>query len=511
MSSPVRSYFVLVVLSTCIATYGLLSNSTAVVIGAMLVAPLMGPIFGIALSLISGAKRMLTRSVFSESVGVVLVVLFSFILMRFGPDVDLGSEVLSRTKPTILDIGIALASGLAGAFALVSERVNAALPGVAISTALVPPLAACGICLGAGEAGLAGGAFLLFFANFLAIELAAALVFSIYGLRRRRVSNGWKSVFKQFGWTATLLLIMSFFFYRTLSATIRENSLRSEVGSALRSISTEIVGARLDDYSVIHGQDGLEVTAVYLTPKSIAPETVAEIEDHLSEQTNANVSLVVRSLQSSDADKSGPVYIESETLAARARARDQAAYFESLRDTTVRYLSTLTGASLAQLELPLGSDGLDVIVVVNTPTALSPTQVAELEDRLKVASGKQLQLKVRSLITIDVDRNKYIYAPEDPPAPSPEQLALTDRLTQIMERRIPTVVEGAFLVSLTATRQEEVWLVDVVSRTPSPITPAMVNKMQDDLIRFVDPEIQLSVRSVLEAEATAGGYRNGEG
>ena len=84
MSTPVRSYFVLVVLSTAIASYGLLAGSTAVVIGAMLVAPLMGPIFGIAMALITGSRRLLFRAGFSESIGALLVLAISFLIAKFG-------------------------------------------------------------------------------------------------------------------------------------------------------------------------------------------------------------------------------------------------------------------------------------------------------------------------------------------------------------------------------------------------------------------------------------------
>lgn len=167
----------MVCLSTIIAAYGLLSNSTAVVIGAMLVAPLMGPIFGIALGLSIGDNRLLREATSSELLGVLLSVGLAALIGIATLQPDLGPEIIARTRPTIYDVLIALASGLAGAYAIADERISPALPGVAIATALVPPLATCGICLSAGFWDGARGAMLLFLVNLLAIEFAAGIIF----------------------------------------------------------------------------------------------------------------------------------------------------------------------------------------------------------------------------------------------------------------------------------------------------------------------------------------------
>ena len=133
----------------------------------MLVAPLMGPIFGIALGLSGGDKQLLKKSVASELLGmllaIALAVLIGLVPLRSG----FSSEIIARTQPTIYDVIIALASGLAGAFAMINKRISPALPGVAISTALVPPLATVGLCLAAGNWAWAGGAFMLFLVNLL--------------------------------------------------------------------------------------------------------------------------------------------------------------------------------------------------------------------------------------------------------------------------------------------------------------------------------------------------------
>jgi uncharacterized hydrophobic protein (TIGR00271 family) len=155
---PNFGFFLLVVLSCVIATLGLLTDSAAVIIGAMLVAPLMSPIVGLGLASITGDSRLLADSASALLRGLLLAILIAFILtlsnhaLPFIPLADeLPREVIARTHPSPLDLTIALAGGLAAAFAIAMPDISAALPGVAIATALMPPLCAVGIGLAEGR------------------------------------------------------------------------------------------------------------------------------------------------------------------------------------------------------------------------------------------------------------------------------------------------------------------------------------------------------------------------
>jgi uncharacterized hydrophobic protein (TIGR00271 family) len=194
-SHPDFDFFLLVLLSSVIATLGLLVDSPAVIIGAMLVAPLMSPIIGIGLASIRGDDRLL-RDAFSALLrGALLSMLISFLLTwlnTFMPFLDLQASdlpqaVLSRTQPSPIDLLIALAGGLAAAFAIAMPNISAALPGVAIATALMPPLSTVGIGLAFQRWDVAGGAFLLFSTNAVTIAFAAMLVFFVLGFTRRDV------------------------------------------------------------------------------------------------------------------------------------------------------------------------------------------------------------------------------------------------------------------------------------------------------------------------------------
>ena len=169
-------------LSVTIAVMGLVADSVAVVIGAMLIAPLMTPIMSFSAAVGLGLTRRAAQAAVLVAIGSAASVAFAFLLSRLLPEVQLGSEILSRTSPDIRDLVVAVAAGAAGAYATAREDVSAALPGVAVAVALVPPLAVTGILVETGNTGLARGSGLLYLTNLFAIALSALLVFLVTGV-----------------------------------------------------------------------------------------------------------------------------------------------------------------------------------------------------------------------------------------------------------------------------------------------------------------------------------------
>jgi uncharacterized hydrophobic protein (TIGR00271 family) len=185
---PKRSGFVIMLLlSAVIATAGVITDSTATVIGAMIIAPLGTPILGIALGIVTGRAGLVARSTLWVAGGLAAVVavgaLFSFAVID-PADLASNSQVSGRTSPTLMDLVAALATGVAGAFAMCRRDLSAVLPGVAIAISLVPPLAVVGVCAGQGQWNLAFGAFLLFFSNVVAMIIAGSAVFTLAGYTR---------------------------------------------------------------------------------------------------------------------------------------------------------------------------------------------------------------------------------------------------------------------------------------------------------------------------------------
>jgi uncharacterized hydrophobic protein (TIGR00271 family) len=234
-STPGFDFFLLVVLSCSIATFGLLTDSAAVIIGAMLVAPLMSPILGLSLASVAGQQNMFRQAVVALIVGILLAVLLSaFItwtseLLPFYILNTLPGEILARTRPSPFDLGIAIAGGAAAAYALAQPKISAALPGVAIATALMPPLCTVGIGLSLGRTEIEIGAFLLFLTNLSAISFAGILVFAALGFRPVYLNNTWHRIPRSLIVSAILVLIVTVPLVLLTIQSVRETSLQNEI------------------------------------------------------------------------------------------------------------------------------------------------------------------------------------------------------------------------------------------------------------------------------------------
>ncbi|QTE30939.1 TIGR00341 family protein [Pengzhenrongella sicca] len=183
-ASKRSAFWTMLSLSAIIAAAGVLSDSTATVIGAMIIAPLSTPIMGIALGVVLRDARLTGRSVRYVVLGGCLVVLLGLLAAVVMPgDVNLftNGQITGRTSPGLLDLVAAVATGAAGSVALARRDVAAVLPGVAIAISLVPPLVVVGVCLGQGSGVLALGALVLFGSNVVALVLVGILVFTATG------------------------------------------------------------------------------------------------------------------------------------------------------------------------------------------------------------------------------------------------------------------------------------------------------------------------------------------
>ena len=174
-------FTVMTTLSVIVAVMGLSANSAAVVIGAMLLAPLMQPVLGTAACIAMALFRKSLRSLVVVVLATIWAIALSYVLAALFVNGELPNEVTSRTAPDIRDLVVALAAGTAGAYATVRKDASASLPGVAVAVALVPPLGAVGISLEAGNATFAWGAMLLYTTNLFAIVLAGVVVFVVTG------------------------------------------------------------------------------------------------------------------------------------------------------------------------------------------------------------------------------------------------------------------------------------------------------------------------------------------
>lgn len=248
---PDLDFYMLISLATVIAALGLIINSPAVVIGAMLVAPLMSPIVGAGLAVVLGDSRFIRLSIGAVLRGMLLAIAVGAAAGLLSINQPATSELLARTQPTLIDLAIALFSGLAGAYALCRSDAAGALPGVAIAAALVPPLATVGISLTAGRYGQAFGAMLLFSANFVSISTATALMFLLLGFRPTAAQKSRRTVQARSVRVAIIsLAIVSALIVGFTYRLAQEQARIARINEVVEDKLDEVAGATLDEAPV---------------------------------------------------------------------------------------------------------------------------------------------------------------------------------------------------------------------------------------------------------------------
>ncbi len=274
-----RAYIIMNILSTIMACYGLFENSPAVVIGAMVVALLLGPIIGLALALVEGNHALLGRAALAEVVGAAAVYLVALIIGLLNRDIPITNEIMVRTAPNFFDLMIALAGGAAGAYALISPSIGLSLVGVAIATALVPPLSASAILLAGGKYALSGGAFLLFLGNLVAIEFASSIVlfFFINTTKSLKLQSIPQALPRNLLSILTLL-VLGVVFSANLRHVVIEETYKVKTHAILAAEVRKVEGDYLADIRYQNSPGVLIVRAVVRGPHQLTPEQVAAIQ-----------------------------------------------------------------------------------------------------------------------------------------------------------------------------------------------------------------------------------------
>jgi uncharacterized hydrophobic protein (TIGR00271 family) len=293
-SQPTGSFYTLLLAASLIASFGLVANSTAVVIGAMLVSPLMTPILGMSLALVRGSGKVFWRATQAEVFGIIIAVGVAALFGLLPMNVEPTPEMLARTQPNLLDLLVAVLAGFAGAYAMVDERISPALPGVAIATAIVPPLANTGLCLGIGAYAGAWGSFLLFFANFISILLVAAVVFFAAGLASEIV---WKSPWdfiRRFSWATLAFFVLVVVLSNTLMEMVKARKLDRVIKQVLTVELANLSYASLDGQIHKTQNNEVYVLATVRAPRVIQPEEVGNIQDALFRRLEKPINLIVR-------------------------------------------------------------------------------------------------------------------------------------------------------------------------------------------------------------------------
>ncbi len=287
-------YAFMTVMSCGIATLGLLQNSVAVIIGAMLISPLMGPIVEMGMSLATFDFRSLRDALKTMIAGIALSLLIAVLIVTVSPLQEPTSEILARTEPTLFDLLVAVFSGLAGAYATITRK-GETIVGVAIATALMPPLAVAGFGLAIGNTSIAGGAAFLFMTNLLAIALSVTMMARWYGF-------GGEDSPKQTAWQAALIVGSFVLLSIPLGVALRDISARGLADRTVRDkldAAAREGGGRITTLRVDRNGKTLNVDAVLLTPRH-RPHLGAQLERALEDTLGQPVVVELREVLTAD-------------------------------------------------------------------------------------------------------------------------------------------------------------------------------------------------------------------
>ncbi len=534
-----RSYYILTILSTLIATFGLYSNSTATVIGAMIVAPLMGPILGCAMGVVRSDSKMLQEGLQAEGFGVLAALATATLLtILVGPaNIDLtGSEIQGRIRPTLFDMGIGLAAGMAGAYATVNTRISASIAGVAIAVALVPPLAVCGVMLAASwhnpELTMSAfRAFMLFLANFLTIEVSAALVFLAAGLGHLPHGTSRRPLARFALGTGLLLLATFVFLSIQLSNLVLERSYQATASQVLESRVPRLVpGAGLDSLTVHLEGSRLRIRGVIRAPQEITPGMVRDLARTLQERLNlpdsTELDLLLGTATLTYLSPAGVEYVQPLTREKGLELNLQVG--SALREA----LGAFSHAELVQWSRPDPSQPGTLFVTVRSPFVFDAALVQELQtvasatllEKNPMAPG--LKLLVRTITTHDFTEAGPLLAPVS------EILSARERQMRDREEklriRLETLVadqEGALLLGMqvkeatppavlepaqpedlpTPVFGEPPATLEVQARVQSPqlLPAALVRSWEEALSQELEIPTRLSVNNTLGTLTTA--------
>ena len=312
-SGTTRRYIFMTCMSAGIAILGMLLSSPAVVIGAMLLSPLMGPILGIGFALATGDFQWMRTAARALAIGIVLAIAFCALIVLVSPLKTITEEIAARTRPNLFDLGIALFSALAGAYAMIRGR-EGTIVGVAIATALMPPLAAIGFGLATVNWTVFGGALFLFFTNLMTIALTAAAMARLYGF--------WTHLTPRGTLMQTLAMVGVFVMLAIpLGLTLRQIAWET---NATRTANSVLADEFADDARVSQLDLDFDSKPIGLTASVLTPEIIDDAEERvkrtLAQQLNRPIHVEITQYRVGTAGDAAT----AELALARMRQQEQA-------------------------------------------------------------------------------------------------------------------------------------------------------------------------------------------
>jgi len=482
-SEPKVGFYSLLMTASLIASFGLILNSSAVVIGAMLVCPLMSPMLGISLSLVRGDHLLLGKAIRAEAIGVVLAVGIAALLGLFPLALEVNKEMLSLTEPTLLDLLVAGLAGFAGTYAMVDARLSPALPGVAIATSIMPPLANTGLCLAVGAYTGAWGSFLLFLANFLTILLVSAGTFVAAGVSPEIIRTERWRFSRRFGVAALGFLLVTGLLTQTLVRIVNERYLAHDLKDTLSAQFAQFPSTSL--VSEVHQlyQDRLYVLATVRTPRVVSPDKVKAIQENLSESLKRPTELIVRANLTKDVCATGSTsQVTAQNLDGfflSGKVTPEVMRIQHAEQALRELLVPRPDILLLEVDLLQFPSGPVILATLQASRILIPTEVQELEQGVQQRlQDPRIRLLTRCLTTVDVDaRGRILYSWAHFGSGSPEDCALQERVENAVREVLHKYPE-LFLTNVDAVKSGEEWAVRVEAVGTRPLAARDLAQME---------------------------------
>lgn len=282
LSAP---FILLMALSSMLATLGLFLNNAPVVIGAMLLAPLMGPLVSLAMGILRNDEKLLKSALKVLAIGTGLTLMVAAMTTLLIPFEQVTNEIRARLQPNILDLGVAVVSGFAAAYAHARENIQKSLPGVAVAVALVPPACVMGIGLGWMDWQVISGAGLLFATNLVGIALAGMFAFLILGF------TPFIKVNRELGFSLLLAALISIPLYQTFKNTVVYERIGKNISIQSYSVNGKIM--ELSDVSIFPENNKIKVSAQLHSSETVQTNDIAALRDLIQDQLDDPVVLDV--------------------------------------------------------------------------------------------------------------------------------------------------------------------------------------------------------------------------
>ena len=497
-STPRTAYYLLLSISVLIAAFGLVTNSAAVVIGAMLVSPLMTPIFGISLGLIRGNMTLLRKASVAEFGGVIIGIGAATILGLLPFANEVTSEMLSRTSPTLIDLVVAALAGTAGCLAMIDERISPVLPGIAMATALVPPLAVCGLCISFGAFYGAWGAFLLFFANFLAILAISSLLFVVAGFVSREEMGSKAEVLKRFLGPVIGLIFVTILLTHALVGIIGDRRTSKAIKDVLQSELATERGTFIEKVIYKNKGDAIDILASVTTPRVLSPKKIKEMQGKLDKRLGLNSNLIMRCQVTKNISSTGSASgvvgrnLDGEFISTNLNPRIKRLQIaeQVLRERFEEYRGLhLNLDNLDLVDLPHSAI---LIASIQSSRPLTPLEVERLEMAIqKRLADKQIRLLIRTDDLVDVSsKGRILYG-----RAHFGNLSAEDKIArEDLERNVKTEItrfKDMFATNVDAVKRGEGWSVRAEVVGARVFRPSEVELIEKRVSKATDKEVSL--------------------